>query len=266
MCSCGLFTVSGAGLFSHFSSNLHILLPELCDQPGKVTWPFVSFPWLEWTQSISIFYLLFFWCSAKCTQRMQNSDKPTFCNFSISIDNFTSTVGMQSLEKQNSSDEELGKRTHEKAETKLKFSKSFTKTTEINVPSVWSPSWISHEDSWGRQLHLHFLLCQGQWGSPCLCTPLCCFKAFIYHLLYFFCLLKIWSAAFDLQPPLLPAVQTGQEKKHLPNIKVSIKCWLMLVFEIIFVPVSIHVLRRRKTLLFTIKYLFINNLCLTFLK
>lgn len=194
MCSCESFTLSGVGLFFYFSSNLHILLLELCNQPGKVTWPFVSFPQMEQTHlpAISIFYLLFFWCSAECTQLMQNSDKPTFCNFSVSIDNFTSTVGMQSIEKQNSLEEELGKTVIQQT----LHTDHWNKCPQCLIPFLDFACVLMGATASPTEL----LLCQGQWGSPCLCTPVCWFKAFIYHLLYF-CLFvynligNIWPAA-----------------------------------------------------------------------
>lgn len=112
----------GLGFF-YFFSNLYILLLELCEQPGKVTWPFVSSSWLESIQlpTLSTFCILFFWCSAKCVQLLQikiQTNQP-FVTSVFWTENSILMAGMQSLEKRNSLEEELGKKIHEKVETNL---------------------------------------------------------------------------------------------------------------------------------------------------
>lgn len=62
-------------------------------------------------------------------------------------------------------------------------------------------------------------------------------------------------AAFHLQQTLPSEVQTGQEKEHLLNVKLT-NSWLILVLGTIFVPIRINVLHWRKTLLVNIRWHF----------
>lgn len=108
-----IYTEWGWFFFSFFS-NLYILLLELCEQPGKVTWPPVSSPWLESIQlpTISTFCILFFWCSAKCVQLLQmkiQTNQPSVTSI-FWTENFIPMARTQPLEKRNSLEEELGKK------------------------------------------------------------------------------------------------------------------------------------------------------------